>query len=308
MKALAKSFSNTSRGVGGGATALGWLDIATEHGVAARTPSHKARDERSVRVRLLNLAASFVVAWRCIMDPDAVLGCAVAVGCTLFYWHWGQHLSANMSWNIVSLAVIFPISQGIGMGFKRREQALGEFGHLLGNVRALWGAVHSWKVKHEGEWVRCVELMEQDERAAVDSLFEEFLAALVAYFDVPRVGRARQIAGCGGEEQAELVEISHEQRLKVDSGIGRMQRLVQHLKTLGLPGGEAHRLDQYISKVGIAFERLCCLKEYRTPQAFRAFARVYILLIGALYGPYCESTRYLVLSRACRTNLPQNRF
>ena len=42
------------------------------------------------------------------------------------------------------------------MGFKRREQALGEFGHLLGNLRALWGAVHSWKIKDgDGQWIRC---------------------------------------------------------------------------------------------------------------------------------------------------------
>merc|ERR1711871_1622793 len=65
-----------------------------------------------------------------------------------------------------------------------------------------------------------------------------------------------------------------------------MQRMVQDLKKQGLPGGEAHRLDQYLSKVAIAFEHLTYLKEYRTPQAFRAFARIYILVIGARYGPY----------------------
>jgi hypothetical protein len=42
----------------------------------------------------------------------------------------------------------------------------------------------------------------------------------------------------------------------------------------------------------VAFERVCSFKEYRTPQAFRALARVYILLLGALYGPY-----YLWLSK-----------
>ena len=36
----------------------------------------------------------------------------------------------------------------------------------------------------------------------------------------------------------------------------------------------------------VSFERLAQLKEYRTPQLFRAFARVFILCIGALYGPY----------------------
>jgi hypothetical protein len=36
----------------------------------------------------------------------------------------------------------------------------------------------------------------------------------------------------------------------------------------------------------VAFEQLACLKEYRTPQVFRAFSRVYILLMPVMYGPY----------------------
>ena len=59
-----------------------------------------------------------------------------------------------------------------------------------------------------------------------------------------------------------------------------------------MPGGEAHRIDNYVNMMGMAFDRLCAIKEYRTPRAFRAFARVYILLVGAMYGP-----DYLMLAR-----------
>ena len=31
---------------------------------------------------------------------------------------------------------------------------------------------------------------------------------------------------------------------------------------------------------------MAALKEHRTPQAFRAFARIYIIAMSALYGPY----------------------
>ena len=58
-----------------------------------------------------------------------------------------------------------------------------------------------------------------------------------------------------------------------------MRRLIQDVKVKGLPGGEAHRIDNYINMIGVGFERLCAVKEYRTPRAFRAFARVYILLV-----------------------------
>ena len=36
---------------------------------------------------------------------------------------------------------------------------------------------------------------------------------------------------------------------------------------------------------GTAFERLAALKEYRTPRALRSYARVSIIIMGALYGP-----------------------
>ena len=48
-------------------------------------------------------------------------------------------------------------------------------------------------------------------------------------------------------------------------GWAKVQRLVQHLKTRGLNGGEAHRLDQYTSKAAVALEQLSFIKEYRTP-------------------------------------------
>ena len=61
-----------------------------------------------------------------------------------------------------------------------------------------------------------------------------------------------------------------------------MRRLIQDVKVKGLPGGEAHRIDSYITMIGVGFDRLCAIKEYRTPRAFRAFARVNILLVRAV--------------------------
>ena len=153
------------------------------------------------------------------------------------------------------------------MGFKRRDAALSEFGVLLGNVRAVWGAVQAWTVKTvDGRWVRVLDNYGDPQQARRDlhQLHAELLLALIAYFDVERWGRSRQtMACCGAEEQIALMGIAHGRRLRVDSGISRLQRLVQDLKAHGLPGGEAHRLDSYVSKVGVAFERLTHLKEYR---------------------------------------------
>jgi len=40
-----------------------------------------------------------------------------------------------------------------------------------------------------------------------------------------------------------------------------MRRLIQEVKVKGLPGGEAHRIDNYINMIGVGFERLCAIKE-----------------------------------------------
>ena len=62
------------------------------------------------------------------------------------------------------MAVIFPVSQGIGMGFKRRERALTELGNLLGNLKQVWGALHTWLVKTDGEWVTIADSMTEEQR------------------------------------------------------------------------------------------------------------------------------------------------
>jgi hypothetical protein len=200
-----------------------------------------------------------------------------------------------MSWNVISFGIIFPITRAIGMGFSRRESALKEFGGLTGHLRHLFGAVHTWKVKSDTGWVRVIDTLSDDPKAAKEEvrlLFDEFLTSLITYFTCTRWKHARHVMSLFLREQDELESIAHEQRLCVDASLARIQRLIQDLKTHGLPGGEAHRLDQYCSKISVAIENLSALKEYRTPRAFGAFARIYIQILGALYGPY-----YLIIAQ-----------
>ena len=260
---------------------------AVHYGIGARPPVKGYKSHWWAAT--LNLWGSISISFDEFATFDTLTGVGLSIIYVLCYWQWGQHLAINMSWNVVSMGVIFPITNAIGMGFKRREQALSQFGNMLGNLRAIWGAVHGWNIQNsEKKWVRMVEELGPDGAARVESLFDEFLTSLVIYFNGKRWKRARHSLNLqsGMEEQAELQQIAHEQHLVMDACVARMQRLVQFLKKKGLPGGEAHRLDQYVSKVSIAVESLCFFKEYRTPQGFRAFARIYIQCMGALYGPY----------------------
>jgi len=275
----------------------GWESIAARHGFHAdttlgRRACFSARSEvwGCVPAHFLNLLSSLLIAAQCLLSLDSVLGCLCGVGSTLLYWYYAPGAEVKLDWMVISLAVIFPITGGIGMGFKRRERALAEFGTMFGNLRAVWGAAHTWTVEDKSQdsqsWTPLILLITSDHnKDDMKLLFDEFWGSLVAYLNVPRA-RAHHVFACGAAENRELEQASSYWRLSTENCICRMVRMVQHLKSRGLAPGEAHRLDQYLCKAGVSFEKLCALKEYRTPQAFRAFARVYILMIGWLYGPY----------------------
>jgi len=272
------------------ANGLPWWDVATSHGLDMESHNRASINANQARW-IATLWSSLCIAFENICTRDAALGCVITTACTCTYWYWGTTYVTKMNWTIVSLAVVFPVTQGIGMGFKRREQALGELGNLMGNLTQVWGAAYTWLVKSpQGGWVRVIDLYPEDDKAKqhLRHLFEEFLAALIMFIDTPRI-TAVHLARCSTQDnygsEVEIKDISESHRLRVANCIASMQRMIQDLKTKGLPGGEAHRLDQYVSKVSIAFVRITFLKEYRTPIAFRSFARVCILMIGALYGP-----------------------
>jgi len=239
-----------------------------------------------------NLIASFVLATRALLSYDAVLGCILAFTSVYVFCNDQDldSISASMDWNLVSMAVIFPISQCIGWAFSRREQALQLLGTITALMTRLWSANHTWVVKNDaGKLVPLVDLLDQPEaRADYHELYGSLLASLVAYLDHSRYTRARHALGLFGADRNHLERkgLALEVKIHFDGHLSRLQALIQEMKARGLNGGEAHRLDSYVSQIGIAFDQVTMIKEYRTPQIFRAFSRVYVLLMPFMYGPY----------------------
>lgn len=241
--------------------------------------------------QIQDLLGSFYVTCHVIFHLDSIIGCILSVLYTLLYWKFGEYLAVNMNLTIISMTIIFPISQGIGMAFKRREAALMLLGDLLGNLQSVYGALHYWKIKDPaGKWIALIDAYSDEEGNALKyrNAYNSFFKNLENFFHSPRTGRARfHLEPCGGKVEENVVkERQRKHDLKVQVFFNQTQSFVQNLKRKGLPGGEAHRLDSYLSKAVIAWKKLVNIKEYRTPQAFRSFARVYVLCVGALYGPY----------------------
>ena len=113
------------------------------------------------------------------------IGCVIALVCTTLYWYLGSAIQVNMSWNLVSMGLFFPITQNIGLGFRRRDQALHELARLLGNLRSLWGAVHVLEIQNkEQDWVKMIDTLDDcGGEEQVRKLFDEILTSMVVYFD-----------------------------------------------------------------------------------------------------------------------------
>jgi hypothetical protein len=271
------------------------LQAWPDHGVEERA-GFLYLDEQGCHAQTSNLVGSFVIAVAVLCTADVLLGCMLSVGYTMCYWYWGQHLAVGMSWHIVSLALIIPISQGISMGFKRREQALSEINILLGHLTVLWGAVHTWNMKSpDGPWVRLLDVFPDPAAVKHDlrALAEELLSALVTYTHMRRNGRARHSMSYYEAELKELTEDTHKQRLLVCACIARFQRLVQDLKAIGLPGGEAHRLDSYVCQVFVATHT-----HTHTNTHIRIYTSMYMYIIHT-YTRERESTYMHACMHAC---------
>ena len=110
---------------------------------------------------------------------------------------------------------------------------------------------------------------------------------------VPRRGRMRHThTSCGRVELLQVITAETRGRRHVIKLIGRLHLATEALKRAGLPANEASRINAYVCQLTIAFERLWCIKVYRTSIALRGLAHVTILIMPAFYGPY-----YLYLSR-----------
>ena len=92
----------------------------SNYGVEARRVPKSGYSE--IIDEMLNLLSAFVLSLCAMVTYYSIIGCVVATVATWLYWEYAIELAVKLDWNIISLAVILPTSQGISMGYKRREQ------------------------------------------------------------------------------------------------------------------------------------------------------------------------------------------
>lgn len=171
------------------------------------------------------------------------------------------HLTAAFPDMLVGIAIVFPVVFSISSAFNRRENALKHLSDFHGHAIAIYYASRDWTAdKNNGSPLRVKELC------------HEMLMLMK--------GMLRKVHS---EEsvRAEAEMYKH---------FSEMSKLMCELRQYGVQSGEISRLNQYLSKMVIAYDNIKMIHQYRTPITLRAYSKVFIYLFPIVYGPYFANT------------------
>lgn len=202
----------------------------------------------------------------------------------------------------MGFAVVTPLSTLIGLAFRRRDRALIEiakfrsFAFQVFLAHCLWDwATDTGNKGRSGTSINWI--------GHVDDVLTELIAMgdeLCRFLTMPTTSRSRhRVTKSGRREAARTAEVAY--KLYDSLYTKRMIRLTvlgENFKRYGLGASEASRIRQYERWMGDAIENLRMIKNYRTPQTLRSFARLFTTLLPPFFAPtYAQIAvvRYAVL-------------
>jgi len=303
--------SNRWRGLGDGDSHDKHVGLAN---AAVSAPSHcsLAQDEKRVaqkiagRWRLTHFLqrtmANLLVLICYLITIETVVSVGLTVGLTFYFHHIKKDNNdafngGTIDFVFLGFAVITPITVSLGLAFGRREQALREIRIIrsccfqMYNAHAIW----NWNVKDpesSGRVEAGINWLQH-----TDKVLDQLIGMgdeLSRFLTLPTSSRSyHRTMSCGRSEAAEIVEVAY--RLFDSLYTQRLTQLSflnEKFKTLGVSHSEASRLRQYERYIGESMEALRMIKMYRTPQALRAFGRIFTLIIPPFYAPRFAQVAY----------------
>ncbi|KAH9086476.1 hypothetical protein LEN26_020123 [Aphanomyces euteiches] len=236
---------------------------------------------------LLDIAAAMYVFWFHLLTLETVLVVIMAAASPSAYYFIGFHASgsyfgANLSWTLVTFAIVSPMIMQIRQAFTRREAALdaiAEMKAITANV-LMANAIWDWGKNERSK-------LPADHVIKTKSYLVGVLNDLEELLTLPTFTRGRhQFTTAGISSAKGHVHRFHYLGRRIAYIITLLHRQVEVMKFLGLPANEASRINQYHWFIQARIEKLCNIKLYRTPQATRSFTRLCILALPLFYGPY----------------------
>ncbi len=181
----------------------------------------------------------------------------LAVGCTWLCLRF--NLAADIPTSLLGIAVIFPIVFAINAAFRRRERSLGWLADMKGAVMSLFFAYRDWVPKADG--------------AKAGPIIAEASETLKGALE-------RVASYLADEKQSKRAELDD-----IYAAFSRVSQLNERARTLGLPSTEVSRANQYLSHIIRDFEKVCTIKEYRTPMTLRGYWQIFLNLFPIFFAP-----------------------
>jgi hypothetical protein len=170
-------------------------------------------------------------------------------------------LTAKFPDMLVGVAIVFPVVFSIGSAYNRRESALQRFSDFKGHAIAIFYATRDWTT---------------DKKHDLPQQVKQLVAAMMAIMKKMFTSNNR----------AEL----QENERKIYAHFSRLSDITNGMRDHGVQSSEISRVNQYVSKMIIAFDNLQVIHTYRTPVTLRAYSKVFIYIFPIIYGPYFAST------------------
>lgn len=184
---------------------------------------------------------------------------ALAVISTYTCFHFG--LIAKFPDMLVGVAIVFPVVFSIGSAYTRRETALQRLADFKGHAVAVYFATRDWPpIK-----------------------------------DKTLPNRSKQIIFEMMKLMREMFKTNHnpewkENELMMYKLFSELSEFTNDLRKHDVQSSEISRINQYISKMIIAFDNMKIIHNYRTPVTLRTYSKVFIYVFPIIYGPYFAST------------------
>lgn len=193
-----------------------------------------------------------------IINYKTLLITALSIISTYVCYHY--NLTAKFPDMLVGVAIVFPVVFSIGSAYNRRETALQRFSDFKGHAIAIYYATRDWTSTSDHDLPRRVR-----------DLVNEMLVLMRKMFTSKNEPEWKQ------------------NEKKIYAYFSQLSRLTMEMRQHGVQSGEISRVNQYVSKMVIAFDNLKIIHDYRTPITLRAYSKVFIYIFPIIYGPYFAS-------------------
>ncbi len=177
------------------------------------------------------------------------------------YLCFHYELTASFPDMLVGIAIVFPVVFSISSAFNRRENALKHLSDFHGHAIAIYYASRDWTTDKNN-----------DAPQRVKDICHQMLALMKLML------RKNSSEDAGDSET------------KMYQQFSEMSKLTGDLRKYGVQSGEISRLNQYLSKMVIAYDNIKMIHQYRTPITLRAYSKVFIYIFPIVYGPYFANT------------------